>query len=123
MNPTGGNASAFENPESEDDVSGDNGSVGYQSDGSEDSFVNSLHATSVAGLMIQRSAKPPASAQGEAAPTDIRSDPNQTSQQWPTLVDLTILGVLIGAAGMVAERSKLDLRRLLGRRGPANRWR
>jgi hypothetical protein len=121
VDATGVNASALEGSGSEDDVSGDNESVGAQSDGSEESFVNPQHDTSVAGMMIRGSGGPPAPGRA-AISADVASEPNQTTRPWPTLIDLTILGALIGAAGMLADWRKLDLRRLVPKRGPANRW-
>jgi hypothetical protein len=123
VNSTGANASAVENSGSNDDVSEDNESVGDQSDGREESFVDPEHDTSVAGLMVQGSGGPPESGQAAAVSTDAISDPNQISRPWPTLADLTILGALIGAMGILIDWSKLDLRKLIGKGIRGYRWR
>jgi hypothetical protein len=72
--------------------------------------------------MIQGSGGPPESGQAAAVSSDVTSDPNQAARPWPTTVDLVILGALIGAAGMLAERRKLDLRKLIGKGIRGYRW-
>jgi hypothetical protein len=122
VNSTGVDATGMEGSGSKDDASGDNESIGVQTDGGEEPSVNPEQSTSVAGMMIQGSGGP--HAPGRAAiSADVTSAPNQTTRPWPTLVDLTVLGALIGAAGMLADWRKLDLRRLVPKRGPGNRWR
>ena len=128
VNSTGVNASAVENSGSKGDVSGgdvsgDDDSIGDQSDESEELSVNRQLDTSVAGLMVQGSGGPPESGQAAAVSTDAISDPNQISRPWPTLADLTILGALIGAMGILIDWSKLDLRKLIGKGIRGYRWR
>jgi hypothetical protein len=122
VDSTGVNASALEGSGSKDDVSGANESVGDQPDGSEEPSVNSRHDSTVAGLTIQGSGGPPESGQAAAVSSDVTSDPNQAARPWPTIVDLAILGALIGAAGMLAERRRLDLRKLIGKGIRGYRW-
>lgn len=123
VNSTGVNASAVENSGSKGDVSGDDDSIGDQSDESEELSVNRQLDTSVAGLMVQGSGGPPESGQAAAVSTDAISDPNQISRPWPTLADLTILGALIGAMGILIDWSKLDFRKLIGKGIRGYRWR
>jgi hypothetical protein len=128
VNSTGVNASAVENSGSKGDVSGgdvsgDDDSIGDQSDKSEELSVKRQLDTSVAGLMVQGSGGPPESGQAAAVSTDAISDPNQISRPWPTLADLTILGALIGAMGILIDWSKLDFRKLIGKGIRGYRWR
>jgi hypothetical protein len=123
VNSTGVNASAVENSGSKGDVSGGDVSIGDQSDESEELSVNRQLDTSVAGLMVQGSGGPPESGQAAAVSTDAISDPNQISRPWPTLADLTILGALIGAMGILIDWSKLDFRKLIGKGIRGYRWR
>ena len=104
--------------ESGEEVEGSkiDGSEWLGSEGSDDD-----RDTSDAGLIFGGSGEPPALGQ---VPISSNAIPDaQISHQWPTPLDLAILGALIAAIPVLVliDRRKLDLRRLVGKAHPANR--
>lgn len=98
----------------------DNEPAGAGSDGGVASPVDPEHDISVAALMIQESGGPPAPGQADAS-ADVISDSDQSSRPWPTPVDFAIIGILAGAAAMLAYWKLPDFRRLIREGWSANR--
>jgi hypothetical protein len=120
VSPAKVSASALDGSGSGGDVAEDNEPAGAGLDGGGASLVVPEHDISVAGLMIQGSGGPPAPGQTDAS-ADIISDSNQSSRPWPTPVDFAIIGILAGAAAMLAYWKLPDFRRLIREGWSANR--
>ncbi|MEX2135301.1 MAG: hypothetical protein WEB67_14255, partial [Acidimicrobiia bacterium] len=86
--------------------------------GPEGSLPDADRDTTVAGLMNGGSGEPPALGQASIS-SDADPDVIRNSHQWPTQVDLAILGALIAAIAVLIDRRRL--RRLVGHLGKRRR--
>jgi hypothetical protein len=120
VSPAKVSASALDGSGSGGGVAEDNEPAGAGSDGGVASPVDPEHDISVAALMIQESGGPPAPGQADAS-ADVTSDSNQSSRPWPTPVDFATIGILAGAAAMLAYWKLPDFRRLIREGWSANR--